>query len=323
MARDYVAARDRWAQRTPADLREAIDLYRSVIARDPGFAPAHAGLADAWLILREYDDVDEAVAFRTARRHAERALALDPALPAAHRAIGFIAHWWDGKPDLARARFDRALALDPRDGQTHFWLANILADLGADAEAQAEYDKARILDPGSHVIEIEQACSHWQAGRDALALRQLTDLAKRFPDAATIQNCLAWLHLSHGRVAAYADALKRQAEIKGKPAALDFANRLIAAARRDPGEAGRLLIEEDRRQDGNGSHWLRETSAFHASALGDRAALIGLLIDADKRGERWTTYPITRRIAQRWAGDDEVQRRLARIAASPPASKIT
>ncbi|MGJ3629472.1 tetratricopeptide repeat protein [Sphingomonas sp. MMS24-JH45] len=130
--------------------------------------------------------------------------------------------------------------------------------LGDDAAARREYDKARILDPGSHVIEIEQACSHWQAGRDALALRQLNDLARRYPDAATVQNCLAWLHLSHNRLSAYADALKRQAEIKGDPASLDFANRLGSAARRDPRAAGQLLIDHDRSGVASGSHWLRD-----------------------------------------------------------------
>jgi tetratricopeptide (TPR) repeat protein len=317
VARDYVAARDAWARRTPADLRRAVELFSTVIRRDPGFAPAHAGLAETWLILREYGAADEADAYRNARRHAFDALRRDPGLPGAHRAIGFIDYWWDGRPSLALKRFERALALDPGDAQTHFWFANVLADRGQDARAQQEYDRARLLNPGSRVIEVEQACSHWQAGRDALALRQLTALAARAPEDATIQNCLAWLHISHGDIAGYARALAIRAKLRGEPNLLSLSARLDAAIRRDPATAVDVLVAEGRREIRTGERRLRETPAFYASAMGDRAALLQLLKEADARGERWPSVPVTGRIAARWKDDQAIRRLLARIAVRP------
>lgn len=314
VARDYVAARDAWARRTPADLRRAIDLFSGVIRRDPGFAPAHAGLAETWLILREYGAADEATAYRNARRHAEEALRRDPRLPGAHRAIGFIDYWWDSRPQPALARFERALALDPGDAQTHFWFANVLADLGQDARAQTEYDRARLLNPGSRVIEVEQACSHWQAGRDALALQQLTALAARAPEDATIQNCLAWLHISHGDIAGFATAFRTRAKLRGEPNLLRLSADLDAAIRRDPATAVDVLVAEGRREIRDGERQLRETPAFYASAMGDRGALLQLLTEADARGERWPSVPVTRRIAARWKDDPAIQRLIARVA---------
>ncbi|NJR78540.1 tetratricopeptide repeat protein [Sphingomonas corticis] len=314
VARDYVAARDAWARRTPADLDRAIRLYDGVIRRAPGFAPARAGLAEAWLILREYGEADEATAYRNARRQVAAAFRLDADLPSAHRAMGFIDYWWDGKPASATAHFRRALALDDRDAQTHFWFANMLADLGQDAAAQAEYDKARLLDPGSRVIEVEQACSHWQAGRDALALQQLTALARRAPEDATIRNCLAWVHISRGDIVGFTRALSERARLRREPRLLRLAARMEEAVRRDPAGAVRVLVAEGRREIAAGERKLRETPAFYASAMGDRATLVQLLTEASDLGERWPSVPVTHRIAARWRGDAQVQRLLRRVA---------
>lgn len=320
VARDYVAARDAWARRTPADLAAAIRLYEGVIRRDPGFAPAHAGLAEAWLILREYGGANEPTAYREARRHAEHALGLDPDLPSAHRALGFIDYWWSGDTPRALARFRRAVALDGNDAQTHFWFANMLADIGEDAAAQREYEKARLLSPGSRVIAVEQACSHWQAGRDALALEQLTALAAGAPDDATVHNCLAWVHISRGDIAGYARALGHRARLRGEPQLLRLSAALDEAVRRDPKTAVRVLVAEGRREIAAGERQLRETPAFYASAMGDRAALVRLLTEAGDLGEQWPSAPVTRRIRARWQGDPEIQRLLARLI-PPPAPR--
>lgn len=317
VARDYVAARDLWARRTPADLKESIRLYQSVVRRDPGFAPAHAGLAEAWLISREYGATDEATAYRQARRHAEAAFRLNPNLPSAHRALGFIDYWWGSRTASALERFRRAISLDGSDAQTHFWYANVLADIGEDAAAQREYDQARLLSPGSRVIEVEQACSHWQAGRDAQALEQLTALAARAPDDATIHNCLAWVHISRGDIAGYADALRARARLRGEPQLLRVSAALDEAVKRDPSTAVDVLIAEGRREIATGARQLRETPAFYASAMGDRKDLVQLLTEANDLNEHWYSATLTRRIAARWKGDRQVERLLARLAPVP------
>lgn len=318
VARDYVAARDAWGRRTPESLQTAVRLYESVIRRDPGFAPAYSGLAETWLLLREYGDVNEPTAYGRARRYAEKALKLDPELPGGHRALGFIDYWWSSRTQSAVTRFEHAVALDGRDPLTHFWFANILADLGDDARAQREYDQARLLAPGSQVIEIEQACSHWQAGRDALALEQLTALARRAPEDATIQNCLAWVHISRGNIVGFSQALTERARLRREPQLTRFAAEVAEAVRQDPNNAVRLLVAEGRREIAEGERQLRETPAFYASAMGDRAALVRLLREANDIGERWPSVPVTRRIKARWRSDAEVQRLLDGVM--PPAA---
>jgi Flp pilus assembly protein TadD len=318
VAGDYIAARDTWARRTPADIVQAITLYRRVIQREPSFAPAYAGLADAWLILREYGDIDDPRAYRAARAAAEQALRLDRDLAGAHRAIGFINYWWANDASAAIAAFERAAALEGDDPQTHFWFANMLADMGDHGRARSEYNRARLLSPGSRAIETEYAFSHWHAGEDAEALRLLNALAARYPEDATVRDCLAWIHIANGDIEGFAREYKAMALNRGRPDLLRLSASLDAAVARDSATAHRLLIAEARREIAEGTRRLRKTPAFYASSMGDRKALVALMTEARDLGEVWYTGSIAARIARRWRGDPEIEALLERLHPGDP-----
>jgi len=319
-ASDYAAARDLWAQRTPASLRQSILLYRRVIAREPGFAPAHVGLAEAWLIFREYGEASESEAYRQAQSAVGVALKLDPDLAGAHRAHGFIRYWWHNDGLAAKAAFERALVLAPDDGLTHFWYANMLADKGDDDGAQAAYDRARVLLPGTPAIEVERACAEWQAGRDAEAIAALDALKARYPDDATIHNCLAWAHISRGDIVGYARDYRRAAELRGEVGMIALSDRLDAAIARDPATAHRVLIADARREFAEGARRTRISPAFFASSMGDRDTLEQLMREAVNLDERWYSLNLTRRMAARWRDDAEIMDLLTRLDASDSAS---
>ncbi|BAK65396.1 hypothetical protein SLG_07210 [Sphingobium sp. SYK-6] len=315
---DFIAARDAWARRTPADLDRAIQLYEKVIRAEPGFAPARAGLAEAWLIRREYGAVTDARAYGAARIAAQKAISLDPGLPSAHRALGFIDYWWDNDPAGAVSAFQRALALDDRDGQTHFWFANILADLGQDQAAERHYAQARLLSPGSVPIAIEHACAQWQAGRDQRALQLLEALRAQHPADPTIRNCLSWVHIGLGDMAGAAQAYRELAALRREPDLLALSARLDAAVEQDPATAHRVLIEDARREIALGTRRIREVPAFYASAVGDRTEMLDLLHEAVLLGERWYSHSVTRRMEAKWRHDAEVTRLLRQLRTPPP-----
>lgn len=318
VAADYVAARDLWARRTPSDLRRAIDLYEKVIAADADFAPAYAGLAEAWLIYREYGAATESRAYSAAKSAVEQALALDNNLAGAHRANGFIQYWWSYDAQRAVDSFQRALALDPRDGLTHFWYANVLSDLGQDVAAQRAYDTAQLLLPGTPTIAVERACAHWQAGRDRRAVMELNQLKAQYPEDATIRNCLAWAHISRGDIKAYAREYRALASLREVPEMERLSDALDAAISRDPATAHRVLVADARREFAVGERKTRMTPAFHASCMGDRETLVELLQQAANLGERWYSATLNRRIASKWRGDAEVLRLLNKVVVATP-----
>ena len=284
VAADYIAARDLWARRTAKDLDQSIELYKSVIRRDPKFAPAYAGLADAWLIYREYGDMAEAEAYDNASKAAEAALKLDPNLSSAHRAKGFIAYWWRYDAKAALAAFRRALSINPNDGLTHLWYANILSDLGQHKAAQREYDEAKLQMPGTPAIEVEQACAMWQAGDDSAAITKLTLLKEKFPKDATVLNCLAWANISQGDIAGYADELRAMAAMRKEPMMMKLSKDVDRAIAKNPSTAHLVMIADARREFASGERHTRMTPAFYASSMGDRQSLLILLNEAVNLG---------------------------------------
>jgi tetratricopeptide (TPR) repeat protein len=317
-AETYLAARDRWAKRTPDDLRSAIGLYQKVIAADPNFAPAYAGMAEAWLVFREYGEVGDTEAYNAAHTAALRAMALDPKLPAAHRAMGFIHYWRENDAQRAMVAFQRALELDTKDAQTHFWFANVLSDFGDHEAARAHYDRARLLAPGSQVIEVESACAEWQAGRDASALERLNSLAARYPTDATVHNCLAWLHIGQGDITRFAKAYSAFAQARNDTALVARAGRLTQAVREGDRQAYRIVTQDMREELAIGERRGRETPAFYASGMGDRQELLIWLQEARAAGEIWYSVGITSRIAARWKDDAEIMGLLTVVGAPQP-----
>jgi tetratricopeptide (TPR) repeat protein len=173
----YLQARDDWASRTPAGLRKAISELGVVISRDPGFAPGHAGLADAYILSREYDGLPDSIAFGKAEAAAKAALAIDPGSADANRALGFIDYWGHHDIHAAREHFRRSLTSDPGSAQTHYWLGNILVETGDDGAAFLELRSARRLEPGSKSIAVDYAWAQWSRGPGDPGLAELQALS--------------------------------------------------------------------------------------------------------------------------------------------------
>jgi serine/threonine protein kinase/Tfp pilus assembly protein PilF len=133
---------DQSMQRAIADFRQAID-------RDPGFAPAHAALAEGQIWL--YSGLGVLSAAETvpqARSAVAKALELDPNLADAHRVRGSIAmnHDWDRKG--AADGFAKALELSPGSASAHLsnaWRLLLLERQFDDAIVELE--EAERLDP--------------------------------------------------------------------------------------------------------------------------------------------------------------------------------
>lgn len=80
--------------------------------RDPSFAVAYAGLADAHMQLGT-DSLSPGKTFPEGRRYAERALELDALLGEAHASLGMYAMWFDYDWSRAEREFARAIELRP------------------------------------------------------------------------------------------------------------------------------------------------------------------------------------------------------------------
>ncbi len=87
-------------------IRRGIEYLERAIERDPDFARAHTGLADAYMWLLWDASVEEALP--KARAAARRALELDGSLSEAHYAIALIAFEYDWDWSMAELEFRAA-----------------------------------------------------------------------------------------------------------------------------------------------------------------------------------------------------------------------
>jgi len=110
--RAYLRGRYFWNRLTAPWLDRALVEFRAAVARDPGFAPAWAGLADTLSMLTLFGTTPAREGWPLAREAAERAVALDPGLAEAHVSLGYVRLFqdWDWK-GAERASL-QAIALD-------------------------------------------------------------------------------------------------------------------------------------------------------------------------------------------------------------------
>ena len=185
-ARDaYLRGRHLIVQRSAVALENAVREFRTAISFDPEFAPAHAELAIATLLLSRgaYGELPESEAIRIAEPIAARALELDPELPEAHLSTGFF-EIIKGRHEASLRHLQRAIELSPSNALAYSWLGSQYDRLGRYQEYFETTKRALTLDPLSQPSLV----NHIQnlIDRDELveAARELDKLASVSPRAA-------------------------------------------------------------------------------------------------------------------------------------------
>jgi serine/threonine-protein kinase len=148
----YFLGRSRWMKREGGAYREAVQFFESAIEQDPGFALAHAGLAQTHMLIPIHlnEPVDTHRVYAEAKAAAYQALTLDPDLPQAHAALGLIAYVYDWDWEAAERHFLKAIELDPGDSETRAWYSELLMILHRGEEANVQAKTAVDLDPLSY-----------------------------------------------------------------------------------------------------------------------------------------------------------------------------
>lgn len=168
----YIEGRYWWNKRGPGLLR-SIGIFTTALDRDPTFALAYSGMADAYVQLGYGSLLRPDDAFPKARAAAERALQLDSTLAEPHAALGFVKMYYDWDWLGAEAEFRQALALNPSYATAHEWYGLFLAAMGRFDEAREHEHRAQLLDPLSTAVAGTAAWVLYYAGKNDDAEREL------------------------------------------------------------------------------------------------------------------------------------------------------
>jgi eukaryotic-like serine/threonine-protein kinase len=227
----YLRGRFHLQNGSKASIYRALDYFQQAIQKDVEYAPAYAGVADAYTAMRSIYAAPSEV-MPKAKAAALKAVALDETLPEAHISLGSVLMFYDYDWPNAERELQRALDIKPSYAEAHdyyamFLIANrrfqaavdeilrarqlspvsglIAADaawvfyLKRDYDQMMEHAKAAVeLAPNYWLGHLQLGLAHEKKGDFARALQELEE-ARRMDDNSGILEMLAGTYAAAGR----------------------------------------------------------------------------------------------------------------------------
>jgi tetratricopeptide (TPR) repeat protein len=195
----YLRGRFFWNKRTEDGFRKSIQYYDTAIAKDPTFAQAYAGLADAYVLLGGYGFGPQSISMPKAKAAALKGLTIDARLADAYTSLGMIAMQYEWNWKEAEKNYKRAIELNPNYSVAHHWYGDgYLAAVGRLDEAIAQLRQAQELDPISLVIATDLAKRLCDVGKYDEGLRRFHRILEIDPDFAVAHYFLAQAYERQG-----------------------------------------------------------------------------------------------------------------------------
>jgi serine/threonine-protein kinase len=178
--------------------RKAISFFNEAIHKDPSYALAYAGLADAYFAMSNlFSDPSEAMP--RAHEAAQRALEIDETLAEAHTSLAVVLVWYDWDFVQGEAQFRRAIQLNGNYPTAHRLYGDFLTAMGRYDEALLEKKRSVKLDPLSPLAIVDLARTHFFNGNldEAMALtNEAIELDSRFVGSYVLR---CWIAQRRGR----------------------------------------------------------------------------------------------------------------------------
>jgi eukaryotic-like serine/threonine-protein kinase len=195
----YMSGSYQWNKRTPEGMRKGLEAFRQAAEKDPGYALAYVGVADAYITLCAYHLAAPKETLPLAREAAEHALKIDDRLAEAHTAKGkiIIDYYWDWPQ--AEREFKRALELNPNYPILHDWYSTFLTDMGRFDEAIREANLQLELDPFSPIAHTRVGIALFVARRYDQAIPVLQKTLSLEPNFTPARIYLGLCYSMQGR----------------------------------------------------------------------------------------------------------------------------
>ena len=243
----YINGRRMWKTRTREGMRDSIEKFEIALSKDPDFALAYVGIADAYNQLVMYRHSPPEVAFPKAKEELKKALALNDSLSEAHASLGYIQYVYDCNWDAALKSLIKALNLNPNYPDARRWLSHVHITMGNYSLALEEIDNGINLEPNSGNMLTAKSLYLIHAAKtdDAIKLAQLGII--RDPNFIRNYQALALANLKAGDYDAALKAIEKGDGLY--PGEYQLLKARILASRGDVSEAKLILDEEIKKKD--------------------------------------------------------------------------
>jgi TolB-like protein/tetratricopeptide (TPR) repeat protein len=237
----YLQGRQYWRQFHPASTAKAVSYFEQAIALDPSFAPAYAGLGDAYGQMSLYGG-SALVFMEKARNAATTALRLAPNTAEAETTLAGISAFYDWDWKACERHYRRAIDDDPNYLSAHWLFATTcLAPQRRLDEALEEARRAAVLDPLSPLTHTMVGAVHWYRRDYSEAVGELDQAIRLDPSFSQASLFKTFVYLSQDRLDLAAELqgpsewqIYIQAKRGDTGGARAEIERRIAESRRDP-----------------------------------------------------------------------------------------
>jgi serine/threonine-protein kinase len=205
------------------------------------YASAHTGLAEAHLILFSWDQLTLDEIKPVVESSLDRALALDPLQGEAHTVLAlYLTNL--ARYEEAEREWKTAIELMPGQANAHHWFGIMLWEVGRFDDSRAQLRRALVLDPLSRIINTNVGLGEYFARNYEAAVAQYQRALERFPDFSYSWILLAMAYSLNGQHEEAVQAARRSLEIS--PGDKNYTQMLAVVLARagDEEEARRLMV---------------------------------------------------------------------------------
>ncbi|MDQ3750889.1 MAG: protein kinase, partial [Acidobacteriota bacterium] len=214
----YLKGRYHWNKRTREGLKNCIAFFQKAIEKDPNYALAYTGLADAFGILSFYAALPPTDAMPKARAAAMRALEIDKDLAEAHSSLAFVKALYDWDWAGAEKHYRRAIKLNPAYATAHHWYGLVyLTPLARFDEAAKEIKRAQETDPLSLPVNAAMGIHLYFRGEYDASIEQSRKALSLEPNFWVAHYVLGWAYERKGDCAQAIESFEKAKSINDAP----------------------------------------------------------------------------------------------------------
>jgi Tfp pilus assembly protein PilF len=178
----YLQGRRDIQEFTEHGFKQSVVDFQNAIQRDPEYAAAYAGLADAYSYQASFELRKPKDVMPLAESNAAKAIEKDPQTAEAYTSLGIVALLYDWELPLAEQRFERSLKINSQDAFTQHFLGHYYELVGNWPQALKQMQRAHDMEKLSPMYGEDMALDLFLNRRNEEAIGQLRETVGLAPE---------------------------------------------------------------------------------------------------------------------------------------------
>ena len=284
----YLIGRHHLNRSTDDGFAKGRDSFRLAIEKDPNYALAYAGLADAYSLLAGWGSMAPNEGYPLAKSAAVRALELDETLAEAHTSLAAAKLFYDADWEGTEKSVRRAIEINPNYSDAHMIYGYKLMLEGRFSDSKPHLERSIELDPLSIVKLVSYGNAFYFEGDSSNAISIYERSLNMDPNSGVARWSLGNALLQAGRtdeaISEFEKAIPLSGDSPDEPASLAFA--YAVTGRKE--DANRIVGELRKRSER--AYTPPSLIAAIYGALGDRDKAFEFLEEAFRQRDSLLVY---------------------------------